>query len=291
MRRFILNMGRFKRVSENEGIPQSIDRALFKTASVQEDPYAHLEQQATTRRAQMNREKVGYNEELKSASEKPWERLSSASVLNMNNFSPEDEYMSKVRPEDVSLSGVRRASYDVDNTAMAFRPNPTEMFNDPITVAMRGASMWSDMDEISDILFEMGEKDNDNFDRLSEREKQSQRVAKWEAEKSEELGILKNKAYARDRAHSIVKAHHMGGTAGNNDVMDMSFLDEREQQRLAMIENKRTQKLAIKANGSSKEESHNTWQQSALENIRAPKIQDYKNDWADELQRMIDRRG
>lgn len=112
-----------------------------------------------------------------------------------------------------------------------------------------------------------------------------------EAEKSEELGILKNKAYARDRAHSIVKAHHMGGTAGNNDVMDMSFLDEREQQRLAMIENKRTQKLAIKANGSSKEESHNTWQQSALENIRAPKIQDYKNDWADELQRMIDRRG
>jgi hypothetical protein len=209
----------------------------------------------------------------------------------MNNFAPEDEYMSNIRPEDISLSGVRRASYDVDSSSMAFRPNPSEMFNDPISVAMRGASIWSDMDEIGDILFEMGEKDNENFDRVSEREKQSQRVAKWEAEKAEELGVLKNKAYARDRAHSIVKAHHMGGTAGNNDLMDMSFLDEREQQRLAMIENKRTQKLAIKANGSSREESHNAWQESALQNIKAPKIQDYRNDWADELQRMIDKRG
>lgn len=284
-------MGRFKRVSENEGIPQSIDRALFKTASVQEDPYARLEQEATARRAQINREKVGYNEELKSASDKPWERLSSASVLNMNNFAPEDEIMSNIRPEDISMSGIRRASYDVDNTGMAFRPNPSEMFNDPISVAMRGASLWSDMDEIGDILSEMAENDNTLFDRTSEREKQSQRVAKWEQEKSEELGILKNKAYARDRAHSIVKAHHMGGTAGNNDVMDMSFLDEREQQRLAMIENKRSQKLAIKANGSSREDNHNTWQQAALENVRAPKVQDYRNDWADELQRMIDRRG
>jgi len=81
------------------------------------------------------------------------------------------------------------------------RPNPTDMFNDPITIAMRGASMWGDHDEIEDILLSMAEEDNQKFDRLSEREKKSARVANWENEKLEELGSLRNQAFATNRGH------------------------------------------------------------------------------------------
>ena len=166
-------MGRFKRVSENEEIPQSIDRALFKTASIQEDPYAKLVADAQNRRASINRESLGYNDEIQSAQEKPWERLSSATKYNYNSFTAEDDALSNLNPEDISMSGIRRAGYDTDNISMSMRPNPTDMFNDPITIAMRGASMWGDHDEIEDILLSMAEQDNQKFDRVSEREKKS----------------------------------------------------------------------------------------------------------------------
>lgn len=281
-------MGRFKRVSENEEIPQSIDRALFKTASIQEDPYAKLVADAQNRRASINRESLGYNDEIQAAQEKAWERLSSASKYNYNNFTAEDDVLSNLNPEDISMSGIRRAGYDTDNISMAMRPNPTDMFNDPITVAMRGASMWGDHDEIEDILLSMAEEDNQKFDRISEREKKSARVASWENEKLEELGSLRNQAFATNRGHSIVRAHHEGGVAGKNNMLDYSFLDEREQQRLAMVENKRAQKLAIKEVGErTRQDIHSDWEKSALENVRAPRVQDYKSDWADELDRII----
>lgn len=279
-------MGRFKRVNENE-IPQSLDRALFKTASIQEDPYAKLFAEAQNRKASINRESLGYNEEIQAAQDKSWERLSSASLYNYNKFQVEDESMSGLNPEDISVNGIRRAGYDTDNLAMAMRPNPMDMFNDPITAAMRGASIWGDMDEIQDILSEMADKDNDNFDRTSAREKQSARVANWEKEKLDEMGTLRERAYATNRGHSIVRAHHEGGVAGKNNMLDYSFLDEREQQRLAMVENKRTQKLAIKEVGyKSREDNHNEWESNAINNIRAPRVQDYKSDWADELDRL-----
>ena len=279
-------MGRFKRVNENE-IPQSLDRALFKTASIQEDPYAKLFAEAQNRKASINRESLGYNEEIQAAQDKSWERLSSASLYNHNKFQVEDESMSGLNPEDISISGIRRAGYDTDNLAMSLRPNPMDMFNDPITAAMRGASIWGDMDEIQDILTEMADKDNDNFDRTSAREKQSARVANWEKDKLEEMGTLRERAYATNRGHSIVRAHHEGGVAGRNNMLDYSFLDEREQQRLAMVENKRAQKLAIKEVGfKSREDVHNEWESSAINNIRAPRVQDYKTDWADELDRL-----
>lgn len=280
-------MGRFRRVSENEEIPQSIDRALFKTASIQEDPYAKLFAEAQSRKAAINRESLGYDAEIKAAQEKPWEKLSSASLYNYNKFSVDDNDFSGLNPEDISMSGIRRAGYDTDNFALAMRPNPMDMFNDPITAAMRGASLWDDHDEINNILSEMAEKDNENFDRVSAREKQSTRVANWEAEKLQEMGTLRERAYATNRGHSIVRAHHETGVAGRNNLLDMSYIDEREQQRLAMVENKRAQKLAIKEVGQkSRQDIHNDWQTDALNNVRAPKIQDYKSDWADELDRL-----
>lgn len=280
-------MGRFRRVSENEEIPQSIDRALFKTASIQEDPYAKLFAEAQSRKAAINRESLGYDAEIKAAQEKPWEKLSSASLYNYNKFSVDDNDFSALNPEDISMSGIRRAGYDTDNFALSMRPNPMDMFNDPITAAMRGASLWDDHDEINNILSEMAEKDNENFDRVSAREKQSTRVANWEAEKLQEMGTLRERAYATNRGHSIVRAHHETGVAGRNNLLDMSYIDEREQQRLAMVENKRTQKLAIKEVGQkSRQDIHNDWQTDALNNVRAPKIQDYKSDWADELDRL-----
>jgi hypothetical protein len=55
-----------------------------------------------------------------------------------------------------------------------------------------------------------------------------------------------------------------------------------------MVENKRAQKLAIKEVGEkSRQDMHSDWERAALENIRAPRVQDYKNDWADQLDRII----
>jgi len=55
-----------------------------------------------------------------------------------------------------------------------------------------------------------------------------------------------------------------------------------------MVENKRTQKLAIKeVGGKTRQDNHSDWEKSALENVRAPRVQDYKSDWADELDRII----
>ena len=280
-------MGRFKRVSENEEIPQSIDRALFKTASIQEDPYAKLFAEAQTRKASINRESLGYNEEIQTAQAKPWEKMSSASLYNYNKFSVDDENLSNLNPEDISLNGIRRAGYDTDNIATAMRPNPMDMFNDPITAAIRGASLWNDVEDIQDILTEMAEKDNQQFDKTSAREKQSARLANWQNEKLEEMGTLREKAFATNRGHSIVRAHHEGGVAGRNNMLDYSFLDEREQQRLAMVENKRAQKLAIREVGEkSRKDLHSEWESNAMNNIKAPKVQDYRSDWADELDRL-----
>ncbi len=280
-------MGRFKRISENDEIPQSIDRALFKTASIQEDPYAKLFAEAQTRKASINRETLGYNEEVQAAQSKPWEKMSSASIYNYNKFSSDDDSLSNLNPEDISVNGIRRAGYFTDDESSSMRPNPMDMFNDPITAALRGASLWSDVDDIHDILSEMAEKDNQNFDKISAREKQSARIANWESEKLSEMGTLRERTVATNRGHSIVRAHHEGGVAGKNNLMDYSFLDEREQQRMAMVENKRAQKLAIREVGEkSRRDIHDEWQSNALNNIKAPKVQDYKADWADELDRL-----
>ena len=272
-------MARFKRISDE--IPQSIDQALFKVASPIND-------EVTARREAMAREMAGYNsEKAKKVQDKAWERISSASVLSENKFFVEDESLSNLRPEDISNSGIRRAGYDTDNIAKSMRPNPMDMFNDPITAALRGASIWSDHEEIGDILQEMAENDNEKFDRLSAREKQSARVANWESEKIEEMGGLKNKAYATNRGHQIIKAHHETGVAGRNNIHDYSFIDEREQQRLAMAESNRNRRLAIKDHSiKSKEELHNQWMEGAKAKA-VNKFQDMKTSWIDEFDKMV----
>jgi hypothetical protein len=161
------------------------------------------------------------------------------------------------------------------------------MFNDPITAAIRGASFWGDHDEISDILMEMAEQDNSNFDRTSSREKQQARIAQWEEEKIEEMGGLRNKAYATNRGHQIIKSHHETGVAGRNNIHDYSFLEEKEKQRLALVENKRNHKLAIKDHSiKSHEDKFNEWQSTALQN-QVKKFQDHKSDWIEEFDKMV----
>jgi len=270
-------MSRFKRISDE--IPQSIDQALFKTAS-QKLP------EVDSRRQAMAREMAGYNTETaKKAQDKAWERITTASLLSENKFHVDDEKLSNLRPEDVSTSGIRRAGYDFDNVSMSMRPNPTEMFNDPITAALRGGSFWNDLDEVSDILMEMAENDNSNFDRTSSREKQQARVADWEKEKLEEFG-LRNKAYASNRGHQIIKAHHETGVAGKNDIHDYSFLNEKEEQRRAVAEANRNRKLAIKDHSiKSREEKHSDWENTRTNN--AAKFQDIKSNWIDEFDKLV----
>jgi hypothetical protein len=272
-------MSRFKRISDE--IPQSIDQALFKTAS-------NASAEVDARRLAMAREMAGFNtESAKKVQENAWERITTASVLSENKFSVDDDNLSNLRPEDVSLSGIRRAGYDSDNVAMSMRPNPTDMFNDPITAALRGASLWGDLDEVSDILMEMAEKDNDNFDRVSSREKQQARVAEWEQEKLEEMGSLRNKAFATNRGHQIIKAHHETGVAGKNNIHDYSFLNEREEQRKAVAEANRNRKLAIKDHGiKTREEKHSEWETNRTAN-NVSKFQDVKKDWIEEFDRLV----
>jgi|AACY02.15.fsa_nt_gi hypothetical protein len=271
-------MSRFKRISDE--IPQSIDQALFKTAGLKSS-------EVDARREAMAREMAGYNtESAKKVQDKAWERITTASVLSENKFQVDDEKLTNLRPEDLSLSGIRRAGYDADNISLSMRPNPTEMFNDPITVAMRGASLWNDLDEVGEILMEMADNDNKNFDKVSSREKQQNRIAEWENEKLEEMGSLRNKAFATNRGHQIVKAHHETGVAGKNNIHDYSFLSEREEQRKAMAEANRNRKLAIKDHSiKSREEMHDQWQSSI--NNNAAKFQNIKSDWIEEFDRMI----
>jgi hypothetical protein len=272
-------MGRFKRISDE--IPQSIDQALFKTASQSSN-------EVDARREAMAREMAGFNtERAKKVQDKAWERITTASVLSEQKFFVEDEKLSNLRPEDVSMSGIRRAGYDTDDIASAMRPAPSDMFNDPITAALRGASLWNDMDEVSDILMEMAEKDNDNFDKLSAREKQQARVANWEQEKLDEMGSLRNKAYATNRGHQIIKAHHETGVAGRNEIHDYSFLNEREEQRKAMAEANRNRKMAIKEQGvKTREEKHEEWQNSRVAS-NVSKFQNVKSDWIEEFDRLV----
>lgn len=272
-------MGRFKRISDE--IPQSIDQALFRAAS-------QTSNEVDSRREAMAREMAGYNtESAKKVQEKAWERISTASILSEQKFFTEDESLSNLRPEDVSLSGIRRAGYDTDNVSTSMRPAPSEMFNDPITAALRGASIWGDLDEVNDILMEMAENDNQNFDKTSAREKQQSRIANWEQEKLEEMGGLRSKAYATNRGHQIIKAHHETGVAGKNNIHDYSFLNETEEQRKALAEANRNRKLAIKDHSwKSREEKHEEWQNTRVAN-NVSKFQDVKNNWIDEFDRLV----
>jgi hypothetical protein len=283
---------RFKKVSETQQIPDTIDRALFKPSSVQEDPYAHLSATAEARRAALMREAAGYHEELEAAAQKPWERLSSAQTLTARKFSPGDEALSNLQPEDVSVAAIRRASYDTDSDALSFRPHPGDTFNDPIATALRGASLWmGDTNELDLVLGEMADKDNMLFDQRTAKDRKQTRHSQWEEEKMAEMGRLRPSQFSSSRAHQIVKAHHEAVAAGRFGLMDQSMLDAHEAERLEMAENRRAQRLAIKDKHIlTREERNAQWEQNAAANLRPKRLQDMDISWGDELTRLVTRK-
>ena len=101
------------------------------------------------------------------------------------------------------------------------------------------------------------------------------------------MGGLRNKAYATNRGHQIIKAHHETGVAGKNNMHDYSFLNETEEQRKALAEYNRNRKLAIKDHSlKSREEKHDEWQNTRVAN-NVSKFQDVKNNWIDEFDRLV----
>src|SRR5579862_2587177 len=210
-------MSRFKKVSDNENIPDSINDALFKKANIQEDRYANLRDKVESRKAAISRESAGYKEEILQTENKPWEKISSAQFLSPHKFTF-DEQMSNINPENVSVHGVRRAFYDTDGDSVSYRPNPNEMFNDPITAALKGHSMWlGDTDELDSLLTEMAEKDNENFDMRTAREKQLAKHNQWEADRMQEVGKIRESQFSSARAHQIIKSHRENVVAGKLD--------------------------------------------------------------------------
>lgn len=274
---------RFKKVSETEQIPVSINSALFKKASVQEDPYAKLLASAERRKIAIAKETVGYKEDSKGAEEKEWERLISAQTLDARKFMPTDDKMSNMRPEDTSLRGIRRAGYDTDNDATSYRPSPSDFtFNDPITAAIRGASLWQgDTDEVDSLLAEMGRNDDATFDSKAARNFKEARKNNWD-----EIAVqLREPQFSSARAHQILRASHESVVASRFGMLDNEAINEHEAQRLNMAKNRMEQRLAIKDKHVSSQERHAAWEKEARHSGPAPSMQDRRAEWADELAR------
>jgi hypothetical protein len=269
---------KFTRVEETENTPDFISNIFApKTASVQEDPYAALRAGQAERQAKIARESMGQQRTAAPVAN-DWERLDSGVRYSERRMLPTDTRMSNLVPEDSSVRSVRRASYDTDEGLNA-RPNPADFFGhsaDPFAMLSRGATMWDS--DLEGMMRESANRDG-MFDTETHENKAAKRHATWEEHQTKSLRPLQRSSA---RAHGIVRTSMENVAAGRFGLVDYSAMDEREAQRVEMLEHQREQRLSIRAKDhATPDQRRSDWENGV--STRQSSVQDHSAPWLNNL--------
>lgn len=266
-------MSKLKRVADTQGMPEYVENH-FDPQFKPNDPYAHLRENAVQRHIKIANATMGEKEEIK---ENDWERIQTASVYNDPRFAPADDDLSNLQPQDVSGRGIRRAWNDTDENLNA-RDIQIQWGNrdDYVAAMLRGVTMFDDAEMISEELLKENNRRQAQFVSMQKREAMvAQRNANWEQEK---LKTIRPKRIASSRAHEIIRTSEENLTDGRFGLPDLDVIEQRERERLSIIDRKREEKLALRREGKTPEQMREEWEN---QDLYANTYQDINADWLD----------
>jgi hypothetical protein len=271
-----------RKVSDTEKLPSSVQQAFIGASSNQDDPYAHLRMASRDNQLSIAKQSMGYDEDDADIDDRSWERVQGASIYEDRRASNMTERMNNLSIEDFSPHAVRRSDYGID-AGESYRETTSSLQaytpEDYMAAMLRGASIWDpDMEVIADAFHNSQETQSEQViaEAKIRREARQNRHQQWEEETSSHLDSIRPSRVLSARAAPILRTAAENEAAGNFGMIDFDSLDNHEAQRLAMQEEKRNSRLALKRNGiKDRDERHNDWQDHVQ--THASTIQDIYN--------------
>ncbi len=282
-------MSKFRKVAETEDIPSYIEDTFTpQRVAVKDDPYANLRQGASQRKFHIAREAASMQNETPEV-EHEWERLSSAAVLNQERVLPTEDRWAGLNPEDVLSNAVRRAGYDTDHD-QSLRDNfQWSTGYEAAAIYAGGTSIWDPARETMEDYCRTAASQQGMFEKKSREDVQKERTEAWEEEKLAGMARQRPRKTVMSRANAVIRTSTENLSDGAFGIPDYQWLEQQEQQRVAMADARREQRLAIKPNGKSPEDRYAEWEAEASQ--PATTQQEYKSDWLDQHLNDMMRKG
>lgn len=264
-------MSKFKRVSELK-TPDFMEKIADESYSG--DPYAHLKQNKSARLNKIAQN----NKNFKTSrvdSPQDWEKTPEPESYQDFTF-PRDENDYKINPLGSNHNVIRKvsSSTDLDFTARDIESQLKFFTPEQYTNAlMKGASIWSpDMNEISEAFGESQLSDSEAAFQTREA-RDIARQTKKDGWSKEAMKDVRQSKYSTARANPLLRTQNEMPYDQPFGVIDWSELDQQEQSRLRMRENRREASAKIKRKGASREEVHQSWEDDI--DMNAPTMQSY----------------
>ena len=240
-------MSLFRKVREIDNIPSFIEKKFVGSqVEIDEDPYAELKSNSSDNRMKISKQQIGFTKEATSLN-KSWEKISGASTYqDLRTDTVEDRILSQ------EYGAIKRADSGTDSglnartTTSNLKAYSSDEYMDCL---LRGSANIFNPDMIN-ITEEFMNSQNSTSEQsraelTAKREAQSSRHASWEERK---LNSIREKNVVSSRAHSILRTSSDVEYTSQFGMVDPSALDERESKRIALQDQSREQRLAIKKN-------------------------------------------
>lgn len=274
-------MSRFRRVSE-QTTPDYVNK-MFDN-DYQGDPYARLKETSADRRMKIAQNSKNYKMSQKDTPH-DWERETEQEAYQDFEFPKNDQDLEErflgannrvVRRADNAIDAPYSAR-DTENLLPLFTP---EQY---MNAMLRGASIFDpNMEDIAQAFNESQAADGLTRNETRELAKQSSREG-WEKAAMNDIGRSK---YSTSRANPFVRTSQEYTGESSFGLVDITSLDERDQQRLKMRANRRSESAEIKRSGQ-RIARHKDWEDSISPN--AGTMQDYYAAYGiDSVDLMID---
>jgi hypothetical protein len=240
-------MSLFRKVREIDNIPSFIEkRFVGSQVDIDEDPYAELKNNSSENRIKISKQQIGFTKEATSLN-KSWEKISGASTYqDLRTDSIEDRILSQ------ELNAIKRADYGTDSglnartTTSNLKAYSSDEYMDCL---LRGsANIFNpDMINITEEFMnsQISSSEQSKAELSAKREAHASRHASWE---EKNLNSIREKNVVSSRAHSILRTSSDVEHTSQFGMVDPSALDDRESKRIAMQNQSREQRLAIKKN-------------------------------------------
>ena len=261
-------MAKFRRVAETQGVPDYVEN-YFIPESKQNDIYAHLKNSVRQHKQIIAGEQVGITSA--EIAPKEWETIKSAATYETPKMSL-----------DNTGTAIRRLSYDVDEGLNARAGQYDFNQEDLITAMINGPTIFNnEMDELAEHLTKKNLVKDAVFSNGAQRQADidNKRQA-WESERLEEINPS---IRSSSRANGIIRTSMENISDGAFNIPNYASVDTREEQRRAMMDEKRARSLAIKMNGKSPEDNYKNW----IENVDL-KSKSYQTQQVDWLEGFVD---
>jgi hypothetical protein len=238
-------MSKFKKVSENNQIPNFIEKKFVGASyQVEEDPYAELRNNSAENRIKISKNEIGLRKEATSVA-KSWEKVQGASIYEDLRAQSMEE-----RLANLEFGSIKRSDYGIEENSVRTTTSNLQAFSqDDYLDAMlrKSASIFNpDMIQITEEFMNSQEttSEQSRFEQQQKREAKASRHSQWENKK---MNSIREDKVVSTRAHSILRTSADVSNNSQFGMIDTSVLDEREQIRIANQEAIRNKKSAVKA--------------------------------------------